>query len=322
MRHTDLKRIKTIVRHFQGKRVLVLGDLMLDKYLWGNVGRISPEAPVPVVDVKKDTSCLGGAGNVCHNLESLGAYPIPVGLVGEDAAGEWIKSSVKDNRGIISDTNRPTTVKTRIIAHHQQVVRVDQEEKMPVPRRVEEQILGIVQEEDYEGILISDYNKGLLTKSLMRKVLPYAQKMKKPVFVDPKEENFFSFSPVTLINPNHYEAEKIVHHSCETDEQVERAGQKILSRITSKYLILKRGEQGLTVFEKGKKAFHIPTIAQEVYDVTGAGDTVIATSSLALLAGATIREAAMLANTAAGVVVGKIGTAALTADELLKALPK
>ena len=322
MRHIDLKSIKTTVRHFQGKKVLVLGDLMLDKYLWGNVGRISQEAPVPVVDVKKDTSCLGGAGNVCHNLESLGAYPIPVGLVGEDTAGEWIKSNVKDNRGIISDTNRPTTVKTRIIAHHQQVVRVDQEEKRPVSRRVEEQIFGIVQEEDYEGILISDYNKGLLTKSLMRKVLPYAQKMKKPVFVDPKEENFFSFSPVTLINPNHYEAEKIVHHPCETDEQVERAGQKILSRITSKYLILKRGEQGLTIFEKGKKAFHIPTIAKEVYDVTGAGDTVIATSSLALLAGATIREAAMLANTAAGVVVGKIGTAALTADELLKALPK
>jgi len=322
MHHIDLKRIKTTVRHFQGKKVLVLGDLMLDKYLWGNVGRISQEAPVPVVDVKKDTSCLGGAGNVCHNLESLGAYPIPVGLVGEDTAGEWIKSNVKDNRGIISDTNRPTTVKTRIIAHHQQVVRVDQEEKRPVSRRVEEQIFGIVQEEDYEGILISDYNKGLLTKSLMRKVLPYAQKMKKPVFVDPKEENFFSFSPVTLINPNHYEAEKIVHHPCETDEQVERAGQKILSRITSKYLILKRGEQGLTIFEKGKKAFHIPTIAKEVYDVTGAGDTVIATSSLALLAGATIREAAMLANTAAGVVVGKIGTAALTADELLKALPK
>jgi rfaE bifunctional protein kinase chain/domain len=135
-------------------------------------------------------------------------------------------------------------------------------------------------------------------------------------------ENFFSFSPVTLINPNHFEAEQIVHQPCDTDEQVERAGQKILSRIGSKYLIIKRGEQGLTVFEKGKKALHIPTIAKEVYDVTGAGDTVIATASLALLAGATIREAAMLANAAAGVVVGKIGTASLTAEELLKALPK
>jgi D-beta-D-heptose 7-phosphate kinase/D-beta-D-heptose 1-phosphate adenosyltransferase len=322
MSQTDLKRINTIIKNFQGKRVLVLGDLMLDKYLWGNVGRISPEAPVPVVDVKKDSSCLGGAGNVCHNLESLGGYPIPVGLVGEDAAGDWIRSNVKDNRGIISDTKRPTTVKTRIIAHQQQVVRVDQEEKMPVPRRVEEQIYRFVQEENYEGILISDYNKGLLTKSLMRKVLPYAQQNKTPVFVDPKVENFFSFSPVTLINPNHFEAEQIVHHPCESNEQVERAGQKILSRIASRYLILKRGEQGLSVFEKGKKAFHIPTIAKEVYDVTGAGDTVIATASLALLAGATIRVAALLANAAAGVVVGKIGTAALTADELLKALPK
>lgn len=319
---TDLKRIKTIVNNFQGKRVLVLGDLMLDKYLWGKVERISPEAPVPVVDVKKDTSCLGGAGNVCHNLESLGGYPIPVGLVGEDAAGEWIRTNVKDNRGIISDTKRPTTVKTRVIAHQQQIVRVDQEEKMPVPRRVEERIFSFVQDEDYEGILISDYNKGLLTKSLMRKVLPYAQKMKIPVFVDPKVENFFSFTPVTLINPNHFEAEKIVHHPCDTNEQVERAGQKILSRIVSKYLILKRGERGLTVFEKEKAPLHIPTIAKEVYDVTGAGDTVIATASLALLAGATIRGAALLANAAAGVVVGKIGTATLTTDELLKALPK
>jgi len=320
MEKIDLQRIKTIVSHFQGKKVLVLGDLMLDKYLWGHVGRISPEAPVPVVEVKKDTSCLGGAGNVYQNLESLGAQPIPVGLVGEDQAGDWIKNSVRDRRGILTDKKRPTTVKTRIIAHHQQVVRVDQEVKLPVPRRIEEQIFRFTQEAEYDGILISDYNKGLLTKSLMRKVLPFAQKNRIPVFVDPKVDNFFSFSPVTLINPNHYEAERIVHHPCDSDEQAERAGQKILARISAKYLILKRGERGLTVFEKGKKAFHIPAIAKEVFDVTGAGDTVIAAASLALLSGATIREAALLANAAAGVVVGKIGTATLTSGELIAAL--
>ncbi|MBN1222894.1 MAG: D-glycero-beta-D-manno-heptose-7-phosphate kinase [Candidatus Aminicenantes bacterium] len=317
-----LNRIKTIVSNFQGKKLLVLGDLMLDKYLWGHVGRISPEAPVPVVEVRKDTSCLGGAGNVCHNLENLGGLPIPIGLVGDDPAGEWIKNSVKNNRGILTDKKRPTTVKTRIIAHHQQVVRVDQEEKIPVPRRIEEQIFRFTQETEYDGILISDYNKGLLTKPLMRKLLPFAQKKRIPVFVDPKVDNFFSFSPVTLINPNHYEVEQIVHHPCRSNEQVEKAGQKILSRIAARYLILKRGEQGLTVFEKRKKAFHIPTIAKEVYDVTGAGDTVIATAALALLSGASIREAAMLANAAAGVVVGKIGTASLTANELINALKK
>jgi D-beta-D-heptose 7-phosphate kinase/D-beta-D-heptose 1-phosphate adenosyltransferase len=293
---------------------------MLDKYLWGNVGRISPEAPVPVVEVHRDTSCLGGAGNVCHNLESLGAFPIPVGVVGDDQAGDWIIKSVPDNTGIFVDKKRPTTVKTRIIAHHQQVVRVDQEEKKSISSKMEEKIVNFIQRDEFEGILISDYNKGLLTKSLMQKLLPYAQKKEISVFVDPKVDNFFSFSPVTLINPNHAEAEQIVHFSCDTDAQVEKAGEKILSRIESKYLILKRGERGLTVFEKGKKEIHIPTIAKEVFDVTGAGDTVIATASLALLSEASILEAAMLANTAAGVVVGKIGTATVTPGELISAL--
>jgi len=320
MTNVDIKRMTDIVQNFSDKRILVLGDLMLDKYLWGNVGRISPEAPVPVVEVHKDTSCLGGAGNVCHNLESLGAFPIPVGVVGDDQAGDWIKTTVPDSSGIFVDKNRPTTVKTRIIAHHQQVVRVDQEEKKSISPEMEEKIFSFIQEDEFEGILISDYNKGLLTKSLMQKLLPYTKRKKIPVFVDPKVDNFFSFSPITLINPNHAEAEQIVHFACDTDAQVERAGEKILSRIEAKYLILKRGERGLTVFEKGKKEIHIPTIAKEVFDVTGAGDTVIATASLALLSDASILEAAMLANTAAGVVVGKIGTATVTPDELINAL--
>jgi D-beta-D-heptose 7-phosphate kinase/D-beta-D-heptose 1-phosphate adenosyltransferase len=320
MTKVDIKRMTDIVQHSANKRVLVLGDLMLDKYLWGNVGRISPEAPVPVVEVHRDTSCLGGAGNVCHNLRSLGAFPIPVGVVGDDQPGDWIKANVPDSSGIFVDKKRPTTVKTRIIAHHQQVVRVDQEEKKFISSEIEEKIFNFIQENAFEGILISDYNKGLLTKSLMQKLLPYAHTKKISVFVDPKVDNFFSFSPVTLINPNHTEAEQIVHHACDTDAQVEKAGEKILSRIEAKYLILKRGERGLTVFEKGKKEIHIPTIAKEVFDVTGAGDTVIASASLALLSNASILEAAMLANAAAGVVVGKIGTATVTPSELIDAL--
>jgi len=320
MTNVDTKRITDIVQNFTDKRILVLGDFMLDKYLWGNVGRISPEAPVPIVEVHRDTSCLGGAGNVCQNLESLGAFPIPVGVVGDDQAGDWIKKSVPDSSGIFVDKKRPTTVKTRIIAHHQQVVRVDQEEKKPISSEMEEQILNFIREDEFNGILISDYNKGILTKSLMQKLLPYTHKKGISVFVDPKVDNFFSFSPVTLINPNHTEAEQIVHFACDTDAQAAKAGEKILSRIEAKYMILKRGERGLTVFEKGKKEIHIPTIAKEVFDVTGAGDTVIATASLALLSDASILEAAMLANAAAGVVVGKIGTATVTPGELINAL--
>ena len=320
MTNIESKKVRQIIKNFKDKRVLVLGDLMLDKYIWGNVIRISPEAPVPVVEVNKDTSCLGGAGNASHNLKSLGAFPLLVGVVGNDAEGQWIKENVPDNRGIIADDNRPTIVKTRIIAHQQQVVRVDLEKKAAISSMIEEQMFNFIQEETYDGILISDYNKGTLTKSLMSKVLSYAQEKRIPVFVDPKFENFFLFSPVTLIAPNHFEAEKIVQHDCWTDSEVERAGQKILSQISALYLILKRGEQGMTVFEKGKKPLHIPTGAKEVYDVTGAGDTVIATAALSLLSGGSIQEAAILANTAAGIVVGKIGTAAVTSEELLSSL--
>jgi len=316
----DLKKMEKIVQHFKDKRVLVLGDLMLDKYIWGHVARISPEAPVPVVEVTEATSCLGGAGNVSHSLESLGAFPLMVGIVGSDQEGKWIKKSVPDSRGVFEDKNRPTTVKTRIIAHHQQVVRVDLEKRSVISSQMEDQIFHFIQQEEYDGILISDYNKGILTKSLVNKVLSFAQERRIPVYVDPKFNNFFLFSPVTLITPNHLEAEKIVQHDCTTDSQVESAGEKIFSLISALYLIIKRGEQGMTVIEKGKKALHIPTVAKEVYDVTGAGDTVIATTALALLSGGSIQEAAVLANAAAGIVVGKIGTAAVTSEELLTSL--
>jgi D-beta-D-heptose 7-phosphate kinase/D-beta-D-heptose 1-phosphate adenosyltransferase len=177
-----------------------------------------------------------------------------------------------------------------------------------------------LEQEEYEGIVISDYNKGLISEALMQRVLPLAQEAKRPVFVDPKVTNFSHYSPVTLITPNHHEAESIVHFPCHSDREVERAGRNILSRISTQYLILKRGEQGMSVFDTGGAVHHIPTIAKEVYDVTGAGDTVIATASLALLVGASIQEAALLANAAAGIVVGKLGTATVTVEELEKAV--
>jgi D-glycero-beta-D-manno-heptose-7-phosphate kinase len=318
----NIERARKLVSEFKDKRILVLGDLMLDKYIWGHVSRISPEAPVPVVEVHKDTSCLGGAGNVCQNLLSLGARPLLVGVVGDDEYGLWIKDNLRDNRGILVDKARPTTVKTRIIAHHQQVVRVDQERKSPVSAEVEEQIFTFLSREKYHGLVLSDYNKGVLTGTLMNRVLPLAKQKGLPVFVDPKVENFRLFSPVTLITPNHFEAEKIVQHECRTDPEVEKAGYEIMSKADCRYLILKRGEQGMTVFEEGRTPLHIPTIAKEVFDVTGAGDTVIAAASLALLSGASIYEAAVIANIAAGIVVGKIGTATATPSELLDALQR
>lgn len=314
------RRAGQIIEGFKEKKVLVLGDLMLDRYVWGQVERISPEAPVPVVAVKKDTSCLGGAGNVSQNLKSLGAEPLLVGVVGNDPSGEWIKQNVSDSRGIFTLSGRPTTVKTRIIAHHQQVVRVDHENRNIIPPALRKKISAFIQKEKYEGIVVSDYNKGLISKPLMSGLLGYAQENHIPVYIDPKVENFTIFSPVTLITPNHLEASKIVHRPCGSDQEIAEAGRKIFNRITTRYLIIKRGEQGMTVFSNTRDCFHIPTIAKEVFDVTGAGDTVIAAAALSLLSGATIYEASVLANLAAGLVVGKIGTATVTSSELLQAL--
>jgi rfaE bifunctional protein kinase chain/domain len=316
----DLSKLRQRVHDFQGRRVVVLGDLMLDRYVWGNVTRISPEAPVPVVEVVNSTSTLGGAGNVAANLRSLGAIPVLVGVVGDDGEGEWIRKSLPESEGVLIDPRQPTTVKTRIIAHHQQIVRVDQENKKPQPAGVEDKIFDFIRAQACEGLVISDYSKGLLTRSLLRRLLPQARRRKIPVFVDPKVENFRLFSPVTFITPNHLETERIVQFPCRTNAEVEQAGRCLLSLVRSDYLIIKRGEKGMSVFEDGKKPLHIPTLAREVFDVTGAGDTVLAAAALALMSGASLREAAVLANAAAGIVVGKVGTATVTPAELLHAL--
>ena len=315
MRKTPGLELEKIIKRFKGRRICVLGDLMVDKYIWGNVARISPEAPVPVVEVHQDTSCLGGAGNVCHNLEKLGASPFAVGVVGEDAEGDWIAANVSDNSGIIRDA-RPTTVKTRIVAHQQHVVRVDWEKKTPFSDTLTGKILDRVREADYEGLIISDYNKGVVSKHWTGILLPLLKKKGIRVFVDPKVKNFSLFSPVTLITPNHLEVAGLLNLECETDDQVITAGEKLMTRQTAEFMIIKRGKKGMTVFESGQDPYMIAAAAKEVYDVTGAGDTVIAASSLALLAGGGIRAAAEIANAAAGIVVAKIGTASLTTEEL------
>ena len=316
----DYKKMVPLIHKFKKKRVLVLGDIMLDKYIWGDVSRISPEAPVPVVEVKADSSSLGGAGNVAQNLSGLGVEPLLVGVVGDDEPGRWIRQSIQESSGVFIDKSRPTTVKTRIIAHHQQVVRVDRETKTAIAPAIREKILAFIFSAEYDGLLISDYHKGMIHRPFIGLILSFAKERGIPVFVDPKMENFLFYSPVTLVTPNHHEAEKIVRHPCRTEAEVEKAGFEIMSLISSRYLIIKRGEHGMTVFEKGKKPRHIPTVAREVFDVTGAGDTVIAAATAALLAGATIQEAALISNAAAGIVVAKIGTATVTPLELLAAL--
>ena len=322
MNKINFIQAKKLLNKFKKLKVIVLGDIMLDKYLWGQVDRISPEAPVPVVDVKKDTSCLGGAGNVCHNLESLDASPVLIGVVGKDAAGEWIKNNIPDSSGIFTVKNRPTSIKTRVIAYQQQVVRFDQESTHPIPPKIREDIFSFIQQEKFDGLIISDYKKGIINQSLMEKILPYLDKNNIPVFADPKVKNISLLSPVTMLTPNHHEAARITHKPCNTDIEVEEAGKRIFSRVSTQYLIIKRGQQGMTYFSKDEPPIHIPTIAKEVYDVTGAGDTVIATAGLALLAGASIKEAAVLANTAASIVIGKIGTATLSREELLAGVEK
>lgn len=309
-----------MIRSFKGKRICVLGDLMVDKYIWGDVTRISPEAPVPVVKARRDSVCLGGAGNVARTLEALGAVPLVAGVVGHDPEGHWIRDQLAEKDGLISMEKRPTTVKTRILAHQQQVVRVDQETISPIPEQIQKKLAGFIRNADCEGLLISDYNKGVVSGALMTDVLGHCRRMKIPVYVDPKVPNFSLFTPVTLATPNHVEAGNIVSMSCSTDAEVEKAGKLIFGLIQSDYLIIKRGDEGMSVFKAGQKVVHIPTVAKEVYDVTGAGDTVIATASLALLAGADIQEAAIFANAAAGVVVGKVGTASLSPNELLNSL--
>ena len=243
------------------------------------------------------------------------------GIIGQDTYGEWIQHHITDNRGVFSLSDRPTSLKTRVIAHHQQVVRVDQENKIPLPKATLKAMMAFIEKEVFQGIFISDYNKGVISKPLMKHLLPWAQTQGIPVFVDPKVENISLYSKVTLLTPNHHEAEKITQQSCYKDSEVEIIGHKILERTGIEYLIIKRGEQGMTVFDKDKHIFHMPTIAKEVFDVTGAGDTVIATAGLSLLSGASIREAALLANCAAGIVVGKIGTAHLSPEELIASLP-
>lgn len=318
---------EALLSRFPEKHILVLGDLMLDEYLWGEAVRISPEAPVPVVEVKKESLHPGGAANVAANVRTLGGLASLVGIVGEDPPAERLLDLLEGlgikGDGVVVDRGRPTTVKTRVVAGSQHVVRFDRERveepKEEIVRTLVERVAERLPQAD--ALLISDYAKGVISKALLQSILPLARR--KIVVVDPKVPHFFWYRGVTVIAPNHHEAQAIAGVSFRTDDPTERGlkevGRKLLKRVKARALLVTQGEGGMALFE-GDGVLHIPAMAREVYDVTGAGDTVVAALTLALAAGATLREAAILANYAASIVVGKRGTATVTRGELARVL--
>ena len=316
-------RASEILRKLRDAYVLVLGDVMLDEFVWGDVTRISPEAPVPVVDVRRESVHLGGAANVLANLVALGARGSVVGVVGKDGPGERLQTGLHElgTRGdcLIVDETRPSTTKTRIIAHSQLVVRADRESRAPVSEKTEDQIISCLKDalKQADAFVISDYDKGVVTPRILREILPLAYEQV-PVLVDPKLRNFNFYRPATLVTPNHLEALRMSDTEDHSDEGTYRAATIIRETLGCDAVLITRGDRGMTlVKEASNQPVYVETAAREVYDVTGAGDTVIATLAGALASGATMLEAAILANHAAGIVVGKVGTATATADELL-----
>ncbi len=310
------------VSRFRGRRILVVGDVMLDRFIWGSVHRISPEAPVPVVEIHKETTCLGGAANVSANVYSLGGIPIPVGVVGKDFEGgrllEEFRALGASLDGLVADRGRPTSVKTRIIAHHQQVCRTDREDKTALTGSIQKKIVARFRAnlDRADAIIISDYAKGLISTSLLREILPLAKAAGKIVCVDPKMKSLAAYRPATVITPNTLEAERTSGITISNTRDLVRAGRKLIRHTGIPYLLVTRGEEGMALFERKLRVTHIPTVAREVFDVTGAGDTVVSTLALGLVAGLSILEAAVLSNIAAGIVVGKLGTAPVTPEEL------
>jgi len=336
-----MKRLKEIIKRFNQARILVIGDLILDEYIWGKVERISPEAPVPVVWANKMTHVPGGAANVANNITSYGAGVCLAGVIGRDKnAGSLMRALKKekiDTKGISVIPDRCTTVKTRIIAGHQQVVRVDWEHTEPLPKEIIRRTFNFIKEniKSFDAIIIEDYGKGVINAQLLEGLILLAQSHKKIVLVDPKEDHFQYYRGVTSITPNRKELENAVRNlkikdrknklkldtdKLFTDRDIEAAGNQILEYLGLDSLLVTLGEHGIKLFEKKGKVTHIPTVAQEVFDVSGAGDTVIATFALSLSVGASKVEAALIANYAAGIVVGKIGTATVTKNELLERL--
>ncbi len=315
------KKLSELIGGFKNKKILVIGDLILDRYIWGKVSRISPEAPVPVVDVLDDNFMLGGASNVANNIVSLGGKATVMGIAGTDGAGQVLKDLL-DRAGIetvLIEDSRPTSVKTRVIAHNQQVVRFDMESRDHLTGKELEFMLSALGEQvrECDAIIVSDYKKGVVSAQMMRRLLKEAKG--KFVAVDPKVGHFHLYKGVSLVTPNLLEASEGSSVPIRDEATLLKAGRTLLAKLHAGSVLITRGEDGMSLFSPtGVK--HIPTAAMKVFDVTGAGDTVIAAFSLSYAAGATKEEAAIIANHAAGIVVAQVGTAAATPEMLKKTL--
>lgn len=322
------KRALEIIDRFSRAKVLVVGDLMIDHFIWGKVSRISPEAPVPVVEVDADHLLLGGSANVLNNIYAMGGKVFVSGVIGADEMGKKLVSEFRkrqiDTQGIIVEADRPTTLKTRIVAHSQQVVRFDRESRRVVSGDSIERMIAYIRslQDELGAIVISDYSKGVITESLLDGIRDLVRNRKIIVCADPKKSDFSLYEGCDIITPNHHEAGRAVGIDRVNRENLIEVGTALLSRYRYQALLITRGEEGMTLFEKNGRVSHtlFPTEAREVFDVTGAGDTVIGVFALCMASGATFKEAAFLANHAAGIVVGKVGTSTVSQAELKKVL--
>ncbi len=312
-----------LVARLSGQRILVVGDVMLDEFFWGRASRIAPEAPVPVVEIERESYVLGGAANVAANIRALGGLPLLVGVVGDDLAAEHLRDTMLrwhlEWHGLVVDANRPTTRKTRVMVNAHQMARFDRESRQPIPADIETALMQKVDAwlPEVSAVAISDYDKGVLTPRFLRHVLTHARQRGLPVALDPKPVRFASYQPVTVVTPNHHEAALIAQMPITDAASLEAASHRLSDMLGRAHVLITRGEAGMTLYESPGHIHHIPATAREVYDVTGAGDTVLATLTLGLSAGLTLRQAAHLANRAAGIVVGKLGTATVRPEELL-----
>ncbi len=321
-------RLNEVFSNLSGKAIAVIGDVMLDRYLWGNTDRISPEAPVPVVHLHHEETRIGGAANVADNLTVLGANPFLISVIGDDADGGRFMQRCKElelaTDGIVIDANRSTTVKTRIISRHQQVCRVDREITEDIGNLIQKEILEqfFSIEKEIAAVIISDYGKGVITPQLVSEIVKKSRSNDIFVAVDPKEHHWEYYTGVNLIKPNHHEVARATNIKIASEQDLERAGWQLLKMTDAKTALITRGEQGMCLFEFEKPVKHLPTMAQEVYDVTGAGDTVIASVVAAIAGGASLEEAAIIANYAAGVVVTEVGTAAAAPEDIALAMER
>lgn len=320
------KKIREALSKLKGKKVLVLGDIIVDEFLFGEVARISPEAPVPIVELKRKLFLPGGSANTANNIKSLGGIPFLVGLIGNDQTAEELRKVLKerniDSSFLVASNHRPTILKTRVIAHSQQVVRIDRENKDNLSPAEEKEILQRITKliPEVDAVLISDYEKGVVSSLIAQVAVKESLKQNKPLIVDTKKKDFKLFKGATALTPNKSELEKMSNLHVETEEDIKKAARYLLRRGKLKAVLVTRAEEGMTLFEFQKKTYHVKAVSAQVHDVTGAGDTVAATFCLSLAAGLDLKISTWLANMAAGVVVRKVGTATCQPEEILTLL--